>query len=216
MARIDAGVDVCGSGPVHPLGDAIVTNVGRPSGTSTFGSDMPVYQLLDGPAAGKYIYFDEHCVIEPGYRTGSRVTTDTILYRMTGCIEIGWSDGVGSSAWNSGSYGEGQLSALGQNFSDLLVTLGCPPGLNLNRPVVGSAAGLPDWKAIQEDEMGYEDFKKGAKLHKDGKKLPQNANEDVTFGYNFAARATSQPDTSNHVHDVPINGTTTVQTSKPD
>lgn len=212
-ARIDAGVDYCGSGPVHPIGDAIVTNVGRPSGTSTFGTDMPVYQLLDGPGQGKFVFFDEHCVIEPGYRNGDHVSIHTVLYRMTGCIEIGWSDGVGSMAWNSGAYSEGQLSALGRNFSDLLVALGCVGGLTLGRPVTGSLpAGWPeDWSG----EMGYEDFKKGAQLYKDQKHLPGNANADVKFGWNFAQRSANLPDTSSHVHNVTVNGTT-VQTSRPD
>jgi hypothetical protein len=144
-ARIDAGVDYCGSGPVYAIGPAVITHAGTPSNTSTFGSDMSVYRLTSGPAAGKYVFFAEHYNNAPALRDGAIVDSNTVLYNMNGgCIEIGWSDGNGSIAWDQapGSI-EGQLTAFGKNFNELLVALGTKPGLVLSRPVSGTLP--PGW-----------------------------------------------------------------------
>lgn len=133
--RIDAGVDYYVDGPIYALGNAIVTNVGKPSGTSVFSSDMPVYQLLDGPFAEKYVYNDEHLTIAPGIRAGMRVDSNTVLYHGYASIECGWSDGHGSMAWDLDGDIEGQRTAWGQSFSDLLESTGCIPGLTLGRPI---------------------------------------------------------------------------------
>jgi hypothetical protein len=144
-ARIDAGVDYClipgGKGPVYALGKAKIINRGNPSGTSVFSNDMPVYQLLEGVYKNKYVFCDEHIRLEAGYNDGDIVDSNTVLYHMYGCIEIGWSDGPpnnGSIAWNSGKYSEGQLSAYGDNFNQLLVSTGAKAGLRLGRKVSGS------------------------------------------------------------------------------
>ena len=149
-ARIDAGVDYCGSGKFYAIGPGILTHVGTPSHTSTFGDDMMVYQLTDGPAKGKYVFFAEHYNNAPGLKDGQRIDSNTVLGTMNGCIEIGWSDGRGSYAWNSGSYGEGQRSALGDNFSRLMVALGAKPGLTTGRSTSGKLpAGWPtDWRGV--------------------------------------------------------------------
>lgn len=147
-ARIDAGVDYCGNGPVYPLGRAKIINVGTPSHTTTFGSDMAVYQLLDGPARGKFVFFAEHYDTEPGYKEGDVVDTDTVLYRMNGCIEIGWSDGRGSIAWNIAPDSiEGQRTVWGDNFNDLLVSIDCMSGLTQGLPITMKLSpGWPtDW-----------------------------------------------------------------------
>jgi hypothetical protein len=145
--RIDGGVDYSGNGPVYPIGEAIITNVGTPSRTLTFGNDMAVYQLLDGQAKGKYVFFAEMYFNMPGLHNGMRVGVDTPIYRMDGPIEIGWSDGRGSMAWDIDSGIEGQRTAWGDNFNDLLVSLDCPSGLVLGRPVTMSLPpGWPrDW-----------------------------------------------------------------------
>ena len=147
-ARIDAGVDYCGTGPIYPIGRARILNRGTPSGTSMFGHDMPVYELLEGPGKGLKVFCDEHLTMRGGYKTGDIVETTQALYEMNGCVEVGWSDGRGSWAWNSGTYSEGQLSVLGANFSNLLGALGSKPGLTLSRSVTGTLpAGFPKtWK----------------------------------------------------------------------
>ena len=153
-ARIDAGVDYCyagGSGKVYAIGPGVIVNVGTPSHTSTFGSDMSVYRLTAGPAKGKCVFFAEHYNNVGSHKAGDHIDANTVLYMMNGgCIEIGWSDGRGSMAWNSGNYSEGQLSALGANFSNLLGALGSKPGLTLGRSVTGTLpAGFPKtWKGL--------------------------------------------------------------------
>jgi hypothetical protein len=149
-ARINGGVDYCGSGPVYPIGNAVILNVGRPSGTSTFGSDMAVYELLDGPGRGLKVFFAEHYRTRGGYANGDHVTVDDVLWDMYSCIEIGWSDGRGSVAWDSASHSiEGERTAYGENMNDLLVALGSVAGLATGRPITMlplPAAYPKDWK----------------------------------------------------------------------
>lgn len=141
--RIDAGVDYSGNGVVYPLGNAVLTHVGTPSRTLTFGDDMSVYQLLDGPAKGKFVFFAEMYFNMPNLHNGMHVTADTPLYRMDGPIEIGWSDGHGAMAWDLDGTIEGERTVWGQNFSDLLEALDCQPGQILGRPLTMT---LPrDW-----------------------------------------------------------------------
>ena len=152
-ARIDAGVDFCGTGPVYAIGPGVIVNEGTPSHTSTFGYDIAVYRLTAGPAAGKYVFFAEHYDNMGRHNPGDRIDSNTVLYRMNGCIEIGWSDGPprnGSEAWDSGTYSEGQRSALGDNFSLLLVALGGKPGLTLGRTTTGVLPpGYPkSWRGL--------------------------------------------------------------------
>jgi hypothetical protein len=55
-------------------------------------------------------------------------------------IELGFAAGVGQSAYASrfgGGYSDGQRTAAGQAFSDLIASLGGPGGLAEGRPVVG-------------------------------------------------------------------------------
>lgn len=136
----------CGNGPVHPIGKAKITHKGTPSHDATFGSDMSVYQLLEGPAKGKYVFFAEHYDNAKGWKTGKIVNTSDVLYHMNGCIEIGWSDGRGSMAWDLDSSIEGQRTVWGQNMSDLLESLGAKPGLVLGRKLtMRLPAGWPTW-----------------------------------------------------------------------
>lgn len=145
-ARIDAGVDYCSRGPIHPIGRAKITAVGVPSHTSTFGEKLSIYQLLDGPAKGKYVFFAEHYKVKRHFRKGQTVDTDAVLYDTNGCIEIGWSDGHGSMAWDIDNNIEGQRTAWGQNMSDLLESLGTKPGLTQGLPITMKLpAGWPTW-----------------------------------------------------------------------
>lgn len=149
-ARIDAGVDYCvGATPghrVYALGKAVITQVGVPSHTNTFGNELSIYQLLDGPAKGKFVFFAEHYNIVRRFKVGDAVDADTVMYDCDGCIEIGWSDGNGSMAWDIDSNIEGQRTAWGQNFSDLLESLGCVPGLTQGLPItMRLPAGWPMW-----------------------------------------------------------------------
>lgn len=144
-ARIDGGVDYCGTGPVYFLGKAKVIHRGTPSNTSTFGSDLTIYQLLEGPAKGKYVFFGEHYNVV-NRSTGDIVTSNDIMGTMTGCIEIGWGDSDGSMAWGIDNGIEGELTAWGLNFNQLLVALGCISGTFSGRPTTMSLPpGWPQW-----------------------------------------------------------------------
>jgi hypothetical protein len=133
--RIDAGVDYYVDGPVYALGDGLILNVGTPSHTSVFGNDLAVVQLVAGPFARHSYFFAEHYENAAGLHVGQRVTSETVLYHGNGSIEIGWSDGRGSMAWDIDNSIEGERTVWGQNFSDLLESVGCAPGLVLGRPL---------------------------------------------------------------------------------
>jgi lysophospholipase L1-like esterase len=150
--RIDQGVDYGGSGPIYALGKGKVlnlTNDGWPGGT------FIVYQLSEGPAKGKYVYFAENC--KPiKVAIGDQVDSDTVLCTMIDArphIEIGWADGSAlgqakaASVWvnhDSTAY----YTAYGENFSQLLQKLHAPPGtIAPGATKLGSLpAGWPEWK----------------------------------------------------------------------
>jgi hypothetical protein len=134
-------VDYTGSGKVFPIGKARIVNRGTPSGTWSFGNDMPVYELLGGPRKGQFIYMDEHMKVLPGVKTGDVVSVDTPIWELDGPVEIGWSDGVGSWAWRKTNYSEGELSECGTNMSEFLFQLGAPRGLTMGRGITNK--GLP-------------------------------------------------------------------------
>lgn len=146
MLRIDAGVDAMGSGPVYPFGKARILQVGVPSHTSQFGNTLSVYELLEGPGEGKRVFFGEHYNIHRHFAKGDVVTSSTVLWSMNGGVEVGWSDGVGSIAWDSGSYSEGQLSVYGEDMSKFIVMTGGSSGQRLGRSTVGHLPpGWPTW-----------------------------------------------------------------------
>ena len=64
----------------------------------------------------------------------------TIVPGSSTGIEIGFAAGQGESSYASvygGGYSEGQLTAAGQAFSNLLASLGAPAGLAEGRQVTG-------------------------------------------------------------------------------
>jgi hypothetical protein len=64
----------------------------------------------------------------------------TIIPGASTGIEIGFAAGQGQSAYANvygGGYSEGQLTAAGKAFSDLIASLGAPAGLTEGRQVVG-------------------------------------------------------------------------------
>lgn len=150
--RIDMGVDYAGEGPVYALGAGTVMNL-RNSGWNYGGYDAFIsVKLSAGPAAGKYSYMAEACVPVDGLKIGQKVTADTVICKMinpssTG-IETGWAEppGTGNAlAISNGGYTEGYATELGENYNDLLVSLGVPSGTQ--QPKMGSLpSGWPTWK----------------------------------------------------------------------
>jgi hypothetical protein len=148
--RIDQGVDYAGSGPLYSLGSGTVLNT---SNSGWPGGAFISVRLSDGPFAGKIFYYAEN--ITPAVSAGQQVTADTVLGTLIDAYpncELGWAaePGTGESmARAAGQAGANNPShantAFGKNFSDLLVSLGAPPG-TLSGPVVGT---LPsNWPAI--------------------------------------------------------------------
>lgn len=145
--RIDQGVDYSGYGPIYAIGDGVVlsvTNSGWPDGT------FIAYRLSDGPAAGLTVYAAED--ILPSVTTGEQVTSSTVLGTMfegPDGIETGWASYAGTGAtmaWGAGQFDGSNSTAFGFNFSQLLSSLGAPPGVLQNDPATGNLPpGWPQW-----------------------------------------------------------------------
>ena len=139
--RIDQGVDYSGYGPINAIGNGVVlstVNGGWPGGT------FICYRLSNGPASGLAVYAAED--IDPAVAVGQSVSANTVLgtmYEGPDGIETGWADpscdGV-SMAHDFGQFSGANSTAFGANFSQLLVSLGAPPGVPQNYPPTG---GLP-------------------------------------------------------------------------
>jgi len=143
--RIDQGVDYSGFGPIYAVGDGVVestTNGGWPGGT------FICYKLTDGPANGLAVYAAED--INPTVSIGQTVTAGSALgtvYEGPSGIETGWADpSCDGEAMAASVYHEGRSTAFGLNFSQLLASLGAPPGVLQNDPPDGSLPpGWPSW-----------------------------------------------------------------------
>jgi len=145
--RIDQGVDYSGYGPIYAIGDGVVlstVNSGWP------GDTFISYRLSDGPANGLVIYAAED--IDPMVTVGQSVTAGTVLgtmYEGPDGIETGWADPSGdgtSMASDAGQFSGANSTAFGANFSQLLASLGSPPGVAQNDPPTGILPpGWPTW-----------------------------------------------------------------------
>lgn len=145
--RIDQGVDYRGNGPILALGNGVVlstSNSGWPGGT------FIAYRLSDGPGAGLVVYAAED--IDPSVTVGESVSAGTVLgtvYEGPDGIETGWADQSGDGttmARNAGQFSGSNSTAFGANFSQLLASLGAPPGVLQNNPPTGSLPpGWPRW-----------------------------------------------------------------------
>jgi murein DD-endopeptidase MepM/ murein hydrolase activator NlpD len=145
--RVDQWVDYSGYGPIFAVGDGVIlstTNSGWPGGT------FIAYRLSDGPAGGLVVYAGED--IDPQVSVGESVNVDTVLgtmYEGPDGIETGWADSSGDGltmARDAGQFSGANSTAFGANFSQLLASLGAPPGVMQNNPATGSLpAGWPSW-----------------------------------------------------------------------
>jgi murein DD-endopeptidase MepM/ murein hydrolase activator NlpD len=145
--RIDQGVDYSGYGPIYAIGDGVVlstVNSGWPGGT------FISYRLSDGPASGLVVYAAED--IDPSVAVGQSVTVGTVLgtmYEGPDGIETGWADPSGDGvtmAMDARQFSGANSTAFGANFSELLASLGAPPGVAQNEPPTGSLPqGWPIW-----------------------------------------------------------------------
>ena len=148
--RIDMGVDFAGSGPVYPIGDAVVTSA-TGSDFGWPGGGWITYQLTDGPAAGLMVFVAED--VRPTVQAGAHVTPRTVIAEMSNSgdgIETGWAMPDGSSAESQlgvagGISGGGPFPTMvGLNFERLLVALGVPAAPNAGQAGYGALpSGYP-------------------------------------------------------------------------
>ncbi len=159
--RIDLGVDYAGSGPLLALGRGRVTMASNTdSGPSSCwaiscwpGGGIVVYQLLDGPFAGKYVYVAEHITVSVSagqtVRAGQQIAT---LYAGYPWSEWGWAAGPGPEALGMtdghacpcGDPG-GWSTIDGRDMNHLLVRLGTPSGYLQAAPTQSMPRGWPSW-----------------------------------------------------------------------
>jgi hypothetical protein len=136
--RIDQGVDYAGSGPLDALGDGVVTYVGT-TGTGWPGAFIE-FRLSNGPDAGRYVYYAESVRPVRGLHVGEQVSAGqqiATIYNGSSGIEIGWGAGVGTESyamqhgqWSSSADSNNVATPAGKNFSNLIASLGGPPGKN--------------------------------------------------------------------------------------
>ena len=152
--RIDMGVDYDGTGPIDALGNGRITFAGTGIGgnwiCSTNENGGVVYQLQNGQYRGRYVYVTEDVI--PTVKAGDTVSAGEQIASFAppgghGCIETGWSSGpspnpeaavLGQQGTN-GDAGDNRTYC-GQQFSDVLHSLGAPGGLE-NQPPSGSSCG---------------------------------------------------------------------------
>ena len=141
--RIDMGADFAGSGPIYPIGDAVITAATDTSGGWP-GGGWITYQLTDGPAAGLVVYVAED--VQPTVSIGAKVTPTTVIANMFNGnegIETGWAMADSSSAESQvpeagGISGGGPFpTSVGVNFDDLLQALGVPAASNAGQSPFG-------------------------------------------------------------------------------
>jgi hypothetical protein len=152
--RIDEGVDYTGTGTVYAMGNGKVLST---AGGGWPGNVFLVYQLdsgsSGGPAAGDYVYVAEDCtpIVGPGDTVNSNTPICT-MYNGGSGIETGWaqapSNGDIAMAHDVYVGHDGLSTAFGQNYSQLLQSLGAPPGnqdLSTVYPGVSGGTLPPGW-----------------------------------------------------------------------
>lgn len=128
--RIDQGVDYAGTGTLTAVGEARITHVGT-SDTGWPGTFIE-YRLLDGPDAGRYVYYAEGVRPARGIHVGASVQAGHAVAQLipgwSSGIEIGWGAGSGTETY-AHKHGEYTYpTASGESFSALVASLGGPPG----------------------------------------------------------------------------------------
>lgn len=161
--RIDQGVDYGGQGPVEAIGNGQIIGSSLTNDGWDFGGydAFIVEHLADGTAAGKNVYVAEDCVPVSGLHTGETVTAGQPLCNITDPtstgIETGWANSAGtlpeSQMTEAGSINGGSECILnniptliGQNYNQLLVSLGATSGLHETPGTCGALpSGWPAW-----------------------------------------------------------------------
>jgi hypothetical protein len=156
-ARIDMGVDYAAihGSPIYAIGPARVVLV-DPSWLGNSNWTAVVYQLTDGLYADKHVFVAEYVTAERGIQAGSIVDASSVVARFSGSgaagsfsgdgIEMGWSDSSGAPLALPYYPGGGRMTVMGENFNQLMTTLGCPSGRAEHPPPVGTLP--PGWPKV--------------------------------------------------------------------
>jgi hypothetical protein len=122
--RVDQGNDFGGTGPIKAIGRGRILKVGEETwGGHGQGGTGILYELLEGPAAGKNVYINEGIKLASGLKKGQIVNPGQVLGELipgssTG-IEMGWASASGSPI-SAGEYTEGKETKGGKNFRGFL------------------------------------------------------------------------------------------------
>lgn len=131
--RIDQGVDYAGTGTLGAIARGVVTQVAGP-GSSGWPGSFIRYKITDSnsPLFGQEVFYAEG--VTPLAKVGQTLNPGDAVAKLipgwkTG-IEIGFASGAGTSSYASahGGYTEGDYTAAGAAFSNLIGLLGGPPG----------------------------------------------------------------------------------------
>lgn len=128
--RIDQGVDYGGAGPIYPIGSAKIDSFSYPDAGWLNGIFVS-YTLTDGRAVGRSVFVAENCIPTQVWKVGDSIGPNTILCTLVDSpphMEIGWAPGGQAIALAKSIYVQGDATALGRNFSDLMQKLGAPGG----------------------------------------------------------------------------------------
>jgi hypothetical protein len=137
--RIDMGVDYAGSGTLAAVGSAKVTHVATSETETGWPGAFIEYRLLDGPDAGRYVYYAEGVSPAAGLHVGQTVAAGqavaSIIPHWPTGIELGWGAGTNTKTsaeaagqWSASDDEDSIPSPAGESFSALIAALGGPPG----------------------------------------------------------------------------------------
>jgi murein DD-endopeptidase MepM/ murein hydrolase activator NlpD len=151
--RIDMGVDYSA-----PVGSPLVAiGPGRVIGIDPSwyaGQPFVTYQITSGPLTGVYVYYAEQLTpaVTPGQTVAAGQVIGLVAASGTG-LELGFGTSVPGQtlAQVTSGYSEGQLTAAGQAYSNLMAALGAPAGLAEGRGMTGSLLGLPLTGGVKAD-----------------------------------------------------------------
>jgi hypothetical protein len=149
--RTDQGLDTsAGKGSLAAIADGIITKILGPSNSGWPGSYIEYKITEPGPLQGQSVYYAEGVTAAQGLQVGQKVTLGQEIANVvpgwhTG-IETGFASGTGSESYAMahGGYVEGQSTAAGSLWAQIVAGLGGPKTTTPSTaPLVGQAPGLP-------------------------------------------------------------------------
>lgn len=146
--RIDMGVDYSGSGTLGAIARGVITFI-DPGGWGSYGNYLQ-YKITDpaSPLFGKTVYYAEGVTPASGLKVGDTVTPGQVIAKLIPGWHSGIEMGFAGSGPNStyaeqygGGYTEGEATGSGEQFSQLLKSLGAPSGSGPNALGAGYVEG---------------------------------------------------------------------------